>query len=425
MRGDASVWDVCIVGAGPAGATCAYYLARQGRRVLLLERERFPRDKLCGDAITGRAQRHLERMGVLADVLTAGEGHWAGIGGFVSPRGVTFIGSSLEDGRRPLMIAIKRKALDVRVARAAAAAGATLVEGAPVSGAELAPDGLWTVRCATSPATTYRARVLVTADGALARLARALGVVTTAPDGVCSRSYVDATSTAFDSDGVMFYPRELLPGYCVILREAGGELNLCCYVIPGGPAGLRDLKPLHEHVIRHDPHVSRALGPNPRMAPMRAAPLRLGGVPLSYGQQMLVIGDAAGHIDPLTGEGIQYAMDGGEIAAEVLDEGLAADQLDAAYLKRYQDRWMTAFGWDFRWSWVMARATVRFPSFLDGTAALMRRRGADFLVEWGEAMTGARPKRAFLRPSVVLPILGETARQWWRGPAATATASAC
>ena len=417
-------WDVCIVGAGPSGATCAYYLARRGRRVLLLERERFPRDKLCGDAVTGRAQVHLQRMGVLDAVLAAGEGHWAGIGGFVSPRGVAYIGSSVEDGRRPLMIAIKRMALDVRVARAATAAGANLVEGSPVSRVEFSlAEGVWTVHCSTSPATTYRARALVTADGALARTARALGVVTTAPDGVCSRSYIEASTTAFTSDGVMFYPPELLPGYCVILREAGGELNLCCYIIPGGAAGLRDLKPLHDQVIRSDPHVSRALGPNPRMTPMRAAPLRLGGEPLTYGTHLLVIGDAAGHIDPLTGEGIQYAMDGGEIAAQTLDEALAADDLGAAFLKRYQDRWMTSFGWDFRWSWVMAKGTVRFPSFLDGCAALMRRRGSEFLVEWGEAMTGAKPKRAFLRPRVVLPILGETVRQWWRGPAAMATAT--
>ena len=423
MAISAPPWDVCIVGAGPSGSTCAYYLAGRGRRVLLLERERFPRDKLCGDAITGRAQHHLDRMGVLADVLAAGEGHWAAVGGFVSPNGVTFIGSSVENGRRPLMIAIKRKALDVRVARAAAGAGATLVEGSPVSRVEFsAAEGVWTVHCATSPAITYRARALVTADGALARTARALGVVTTAPDGVCSRSYIDSATTDFASDGVMFYPPELLPGYCVILREAGGQLNLCCYIIPGGPAGLRDLKPLHDQVIRSDPHVSRALGPHPRMAPMRAAPLRLGGVPRSYGPHLLVIGDAAGHIDPLTGEGIQYAMDGGEIAAETLDEALAVNDLGAAFLKRYQDRWMTSFGRDFRWSWVMATASVRFPTFLDGCAALMRRRGAEFLVEWGEAMTWAKPKRAFMRPRVVLPILGETVRQWWRGPAAMATA---
>lgn len=66
---------------------------------------------------------------------------------------------------------------------------------------------------------------------------------------------------------------------------------------------------------------------------------------------------------------------------------------------------------------------MRFPSFLDGWAALMRRRGSDFLVEWGEAMTGVRSKRAFMRPRVVLPIMGETVRQWWRGPAAMATAA--
>ncbi len=418
MAASAQPWDVCVVGAGPAGSTCAYYLARLGRRVLLLERERFPRDKLCGDAVTGRAQVHLERMGVLADVLAAGEGHWAEVGGFVSPRGVAYVGSSVEDGRRPLVIAIKRVALDVRVARAAATAGATLVEDSPVAGVDFSPTaGVWTVRCATRPATSYAARALVTADGALARLARSLGVVTTAPDGACSRAYVEAGTTDFASDGVMFYPPELLPGYCVLFREAGGELNLCCYVIPGGRARLRDLKPLHDTIVRSDPHISRALGPRARVAPMRAAPLRLGGVPKSFGDHLLVIGDAAGHIDPLTGEGIQYAMDGGEIAARTLHEALAAGELGATFLRRYQDRWMASFGWDFRWSWAMAAGSVRYPAFLDGCAALMRRRGTEFLLEWAEAMTGARPKRTFLRPRVILPILGETLRQWWRGPA--------
>ena len=70
----AALYDVCIVGAGPAGATCAWYLARQGRRVLLLDKARFPRDKLCGDAVTAGAQVHLDRMGVLPAVLAAQEG---------------------------------------------------------------------------------------------------------------------------------------------------------------------------------------------------------------------------------------------------------------------------------------------------------------------------------------------------------------
>jgi geranylgeranyl reductase family protein len=416
-----ALWDVCIVGAGPSGATCAYYLAKRGRRVLLLERERFPRDKLCGDAICTRAQLHLERMGVLEQILANDEGHWAGIGGFVSPRGIAYIGSSVENGRRPLVIAIKRMALDVRVARAAAAAGATLVEGTQVSGAEFsAADGVWTVRCSTGSVPAYRARVLVTADGSLARLARALGVVTTQPDGVCSRSYIEAGSFDFASDGVMFYPRQLLPGYCALFREARGELNFACYIIPGGPVEMTDLKRMHDTILAEDPHVRKALGPRARMAPMRAAPLRLGGVPRSYGDHLLLIGDAAGHIDPLTGEGIQYAMDGAEIAAETLDEALAAGDLRAGVLRRYHDRWMDAFGWDFRWSRMMAVGSARFPSFLDGCAALMQQRGTDFLVEWAEAMTGALPKKTFLRPGLLLPMLGATMRQWWRPSAVAA-----
>ena len=88
MGSPASAYDVCVVGAGPAGSTCAFYLARQGKRVLLVDKQRFPRDKLCGDAVCARAQVHLERMGVLQAVLAAGEGRWAEYGGFVSPSGL-------------------------------------------------------------------------------------------------------------------------------------------------------------------------------------------------------------------------------------------------------------------------------------------------------------------------------------------------
>ena len=84
-------YDVCVVGAGPGGATCAYYLAQRGIRVLLLEARRFPRDKLCGDAVCTRAQLHLKRMGVLQEILAEGKGHWAVAGGFVSPAGISYI----------------------------------------------------------------------------------------------------------------------------------------------------------------------------------------------------------------------------------------------------------------------------------------------------------------------------------------------
>jgi flavin-dependent dehydrogenase len=109
-------------------------------------------------------------------------------------------------------------------------------------------------------------------------------------------------------------------------------------------------------------------------------------------------------------------MDGAEIAADTLDEALAAGDFTAGFLRRYHDRWMAAFGWDFRWSRMMAIGSARFPAFLDGCAALMQSRGTEFLVEWAEAMTGALPKRTFFRPGLLLPMLAATARQWWQRP---------
>jgi menaquinone-9 beta-reductase len=415
----AHAYDVCVVGAGPAGSTCAFYLARQGKRVLLLEKQRFPRDKLCGDAVCTRAQIHLERMGVLPAILAAHEGHWAEYGGFVSPRGIPCLATSTDGGAKPLVIAVKRVVLDARIARAATEAGAELVEDAPVARAEFSrADGLWSVHCQTEPARCYTARALVLADGALSRLARSLGLVTTPPDAVCSRSYIAAGTSDFAADGVLFYSVSLLPGYCSVFREADGSFSFCCYVIPGGSTRLTDLKARHHQALQNDPHLRSALGPAPRLDPMRAAPLRLGGVPRSSGEHVLLVGDAAGQIDPLTGEGIQYAMDAAEIAAETLAEALEAGDLSASFLQRYHRRWMAAFGQDFRWSRAMARAYVRYPILLDASGEMMLRRGAAYFMEWAEAMTGLRPKRTLIGPRVVASVLREVVRLRWAGPAA-------
>jgi len=409
------IYDVCVVGAGPAGSTCAYYLARHKQRVLVLEKERFPRDKLCGDAICGNALLHLERMGVLPAVLAAGEGRWTKFGGIVSPGGVQAMGDSAQTRGRPVAMAIKRVILDARIARAAADAGAVLMEGAPVSGAEFSHETrTWTVHCRTTPATSYRARVLVAADGALSRLARSLGLVTTPPDAICSRAYVAPGTHRVESDGVAYYSQTLLPGYFALLREASDEVNLCCYILPGGKPRLGDLKSLHEGILRDDVQVRAALGPEARIDRMRAAPLRLGGIPRSYGEHLLVLGDAAGQIDPLTGEGIQYAMDGAEIAAQTLAEAFHARDWSAQFLRRYEVGWRKLFGFDFRWSRTMAVAGARYPLFLDACAEVLRRRGPEFFAKWAEVMTGARPKRSFLHPRMLVPILTEAARQWWR-----------
>lgn len=404
-------YDIAIVGAGPAGATCAWYLARRGIRVLLLEKKAFPRDKLCGDAICSRALMHLERMGVVRQILENDEGHPAVLGGMVSPNGVRYIGSSIEYLNGPAVIAVKRIFLDVRIARAAQAAGAELVERYAVAEAHFdAARGEWSIT-PDGGGSTYHARVLVAADGALSRLGRQLGLVDGPPDAVCSRTYMRAKTTNFDADGVVFYPHQILPGYCALFREARDEINFALYLIPGGPCTMRDLRPVHDRLLRDDPHVSKAVGANPQMDAMKGAPLRLGGIAKSYGDHLIILGDAAGQIDPLTGEGIQYAMDAAEIAADSLAEALAENDLGESSLKRYDDRWRRAFGYDFAWSSRFARFYLRYPAFLDAAASTLKRLGDPYLAQWAQIMTGARPKRDFLKPRMLLPVLGDLWRR--------------
>lgn len=106
---------------------------------------------------------------------------------------------------------------------------------------------------------------------------------------------------------------------------------------------------LHSDAIQKDPFISRALGPNAEIERMKAASLRLGGQGLktTYDDHLLIIGDAAGHIDPLTGEGIHTAMMGGKAAAETLIEMKKTGDYSKEGTSGYSRRWMKAFGHDF------------------------------------------------------------------------------
>src|SRR5829696_3431272 len=104
-------FDVCIVGAGPSGATCAWYLAKAGKRVLMLEKRKFPRDKICGDAVCLNAQNHMAKMGVLQELEAEKKGNWSLVGGLVAPSGRGFIGDSAHSFGKKLVVAVKRKDL--------------------------------------------------------------------------------------------------------------------------------------------------------------------------------------------------------------------------------------------------------------------------------------------------------------------------
>ena len=402
-------YDIAVVGAGPGGAAAAYYAAEYGFSVALLEKERFPRRKICGDAVTVRAQHHLRHMGVLEQIEEEKKGRWAAVGGLVSPSGITYIGNSEEELGSSLVIAVKREILDEKVARAAAGRGAELKEGCYVTDVIFdASAGVW--RVVDINGNEIAAALLILADGASSLLARTLGVVHTPPGAVCSSVYIKAGTHSCEHDGVVYYPDYLLPGYAAVFKEADGDLVFCCYIVPGGPAQPSNLKELHYKTLTKYEPIAAALGEGAEAEEMKSAPLRLGGEKKSWDDHLMVVGDAAGQIDPLTGEGIQYAMDAGALAAETAKEAFARGDLSGTFLKRYHKAWMDSFGADFAWSSRMASYAVKRPAFLDAFASRCIKKGDAIMAEWGMIMTGAQPKRKLFKPGTVLPLLFEAIR---------------
>jgi geranylgeranyl reductase family protein len=396
------VYDVAIAGAGPAGATAAYFLAKGGKRVLLLEKARFPRDKRCGDAWCEPALDILEEMGVLPELIDEGAVQFVRSGGLVSPGGLSFV--SPDEGERPSaprVAAIRRMICDERIARMAERTGAELVEGASVSDVSL--GDAWTIQC--KDGRSFSAKCLIAADGAKSKIARRLGLVTTGATSAASRQYIRGGTHNFTSDGVLLYPPYAIPGYVAFFRHSNGDVDLGCYLLPGGRVPPTKLKALIQTEVANDPFVREALGDRAEpLEPPGISPLRLGGERRTSGDRFLVLGDAAGQTDPLTGEGIHTAMIAAKLAARVLHEAFAEGDLSARRLRAYHGAWMKAFGRDFPISAAAGRAVSRFPMLLDTAAVAAQRHGASFMDGFGAAMTGVKPKSLFLSPRMALPL---------------------
>jgi geranylgeranyl reductase family protein len=317
--------DVVVVGAGPGGATTAYHLAQAGLDVLLLEKSRFPREKVCGDGLTPRAVKSLIGMGI--DVSASA--------GWVRNRGLRVIGG----GRRLELpwpelasypdfgLVRPRLDLDEILVRQAEKAGARLCEDTSVTAPVLDRDGR--VVGVSSRTATFRAPVVVAADGGSGRLALSLGIAKRddRPMGVAVRRYYTSPRTHDDfleSWLELWDGERLLPGYGWIFGVGDGTANVGLGILNSSAAfGHTDYRRL----------LSSWLGGLPAewgFAESNAVgPMRGGGLPMGfnrvphYARGLLLVGDAGGAVNPFNGEGIAYAMETGELAAEYVAQALA------------------------------------------------------------------------------------------------------
>jgi menaquinone-9 beta-reductase len=324
--------DVIVVGAGPSGATTAFYLAQSGLDVLLLEKSRFPREKVCGDGLTPRAVKTLVGMGISVSEQD----------GWVRNKGLRVIGA----GKRLELpwpelasypgygLVRTRLDLDETLARRAQQAGARLIEGVTVTGpvrdersgritgvAAKAADG--------GGERTYRARVVVAADGNSSRLSVAMGLRKRddRPLGVAVRTYyrthrhdddyLESWLDLWDGD-------RLLPGYGWIFGMGDGTSNVGLGLLNTSLAfGNTDYHALLRKWLKGMPAEWGFTEEN-RTQPIRGAALPMGfNRTPHYYQGLLLVGDAGGMVNPFNGEGIAYAMESGEILARTIVQALA------------------------------------------------------------------------------------------------------
>jgi geranylgeranyl reductase family protein len=362
--------DVLVVGGGPSGAACAYWLADAGYDVLLVEKKRYPREKTCGDGLTPRAVRQLEDMGLGARL--AADGHR-----FDGLRSIAF-GRTLEL-RWPSHpdfpsygYVITRHDLDELVAERAVKAGATLwqssealapvVDGGLVRGASIKRKDSGVVE-------EVRARYVVVADGANSRFGRSLGTSRNReyPLGMAIRGYY--SSPRHDEPWIESHldirdkAGNVLPGYGWIFPVGDGRVNV----------GIGLLSTFNQWKAVNTSHLMEAFvdyapsswGLSPATS---CGPATGGRLPMAFsvgphaGPTYLVTGDAGGSINPFNGEGIAYAYETGRLAASVLDEALSTGS--GLALQRYPLELQATYGLYYK----VARAFVK----IIGRPELMR-----------------------------------------------------
>jgi geranylgeranyl reductase family protein len=389
-------YDVVIVGAGPAGSTAAYFLAQAGARVCLVDRQPFPRDKICGDVLLSPGLARLARMN-LADWLQ--QYNAPGAIRLSSPNGqaATLLLDRADYGR-----IIPRLELDEMMLRQATRAGAEFIAGATLTGmTRLASDRL---RLTGVGGLCLESKMLITADGAHAAFSRSLGLVQKSPDYVAVRAYF-AHVAGGDKLFELHFDPAVMPGYAWIfpLHEGRANVGLGTLVQRSRRREV-NLKQLFQRFIATNPYAQERLVGATMVGPLKGHPLRtqMSGV-TPVADNILVAGEAAGLVNPLNGEGIGTAIISGELAGQYAAAALHRGDFSAGGLAGYAHALHRQVGRQHRVG-ALLRRILEQPPVMN---RVVRRAGHDpeFGLLIAKVIIEALPPTAAFSPSFLLRLL--------------------
>ena len=404
--------DAVVVGAGPAGAATAILLAREGLSVALLDRARFPRDKICGEYLSPEGSRILDRLGVLARVEANGARPLRGMR-ILGPDGTQLVGDYPPDGARPgdrpRALAVRRRILDAALVERAREVGISvregmrvvdlLREGTRITGVVAEPVGL---ERRTTAAERFSAPLVVAADGRTSVIAERLGLR-------CPHPWLHRLALVADIEGASGDPERgeivLAPPAYSILNPVGAGVGNLSLVIPIEEARRHkaDLAGYFDRVTRELPGFREQLRKARRTGPVRAlGPLGYRVAPPCV-DGVLLTGDAAGFLDPFTGEGIYAALRSAEVTAEVGARAVKAGDVSAAALQSSHARRATEFAAKTRLTVVLQRVIARRALSVAVTRLLAARPG--HLARLMGVLGDFVPARALVEPRFLAALL--------------------
>ncbi len=366
--------DICILGAGPGGATAALHLANAGHRCLLLDRAAFPRDKVCGDALSGKVLMELKRidetlpakLGALPTQVPS----W-GID-FFAPNGrrlgIPFKPKFDKATDRPAGHVAKRLDFDnFLVDEVRRRPEIDFRENVDVARTERTPDGWQLLDKAGQEVATCR--LLLVANGAQSAFARQVAGHALEPAHHCAglRAYYrNVAGLSPDNFIELHFIKDFLPGYLWVFPLPNGQANVGVGMLSKTVAAKKiNLRQRLDEILATHPALAPRFAQAERLGPVRGFGLPLGSKRRTLsGPHYLLLGDAGSLIDPFSGEGISHAMVSGRHAASWAAQAVAKGDFGPAFLKNYDQAVYNRLWQELRLSRAMQRL-LHFPSLFN------------------------------------------------------------
>ncbi len=359
-------FDVVVVGGGPAGAAMAWSLARRGVRVAVVERAKFPREKVCGDFVEPAGLRILDAMHCQTALEASAPLPITHSRVFVQSR-VAYRGEipfyEAKHGLPPHGYIVPRVELDAHLIERANAASATVYEGCAATGVTPERRSLRVELARGKRRQQLRARLVVGADGTRSTVARSFGLSRNDRRyiAISQRGYVEGVSVE-RGEASIWFDEELFPGYGWMFPMTDGRANVGVGV---------SSEACHRHGLSipalFDAFIEKLRRRHPGCARIRFVGRPLGGAVHTYGGILrnhfdggLLVGDAGAFVDPMTGEGITPGMESALIGSATIAAALERGRFDAAFLSRFERDFRRHFDPSMR--------------FLDLAATVMRNR---------------------------------------------------